>query len=79
MAGAQMRRSSTFVTLVLTLALFAVGAVSSGTAEARPRGTHAAQGRAKKKHHRPKSARPAHPKPAKSASATKKNDRGFEL
>jgi hypothetical protein len=75
-----MRRSTTF-TLAISLGLFLVGSAFCGTADASPGGVHAAQGRGRKKHHRPKSHRHARPKPVakSSAGSAKKNDRGFEL
>jgi hypothetical protein len=79
-----MRRSITFATLAVCLSLFLVGASFPAAAMASPGSAPAVQGRAKKKHHRPKSHSHARPKPAKSSSTTtssssKKNDRGFEL
>jgi hypothetical protein len=75
-----MRRSITF-TLAISLGLFVAGAAFGGTADASPGGVHAAQGRGRKKHHRPKSHRHARPKSTQTSAAgpSKKNDRGFEL
>jgi hypothetical protein len=74
-----MRSSLTLTTVALALGLYVVGSLAAGPVAASPGGPPAVQARGKKKHHRPKSQRHARPKPAKSASSSKKNDRGFEL